>query len=98
MATTLEFVQLTVKQGAEQEFVQLRPVVERALATMPGFRDAELVRLEDGSWLDLVHWDSRDAATAAAQKIAQLPEVAPWLQLIEQVTVMTHGEVRARTG
>lgn len=98
MAPTLEFVHLTVKEGAEKEFVRLRSEVEQALAGLPGFLDAELVRLDDGSWLDLVHWDSHAAATAAAEKVMQLAEVAPWLQLIEEVKVMTHGEVRARSG
>jgi hypothetical protein len=98
MAATLEYVHLTVKNGAEEEFLRLRPAVEQALAGMPGFRDAELVRLDDGSWLDLVHWDSHQAALAAAEKVMQMAEVAPWMQLIDEVKVMTHGQVRARTG
>jgi Antibiotic biosynthesis monooxygenase len=97
MGVALEFVHLTVKAGQEEEFVLRRADVEAVLASMPGFLDAELVRLEDGTWLDLVHWASLEQAKAAAEQFPALTEVHPWAALMDEVKVMTHGEITNRT-
>ncbi len=91
MSTALEFVHLTVKEGHEQEFVDRRVDVEQALAGLPGFVAAELVRLDDGTWLDLVHWATAEDAKAAAALFPTLTAVHPWANLIAEVKVMTHG-------
>jgi hypothetical protein len=96
MSVVLEFVHMTIKDGKEEEFVRRRPEVERMLAGTAGFVDAELVRLEDGTWLDLVHWTGLTEAKAAAERLPTLPEVQAWLALIDQVVVMTHGKVQRR--
>lgn len=41
--------------------------VQPAVARQPGFVDRELFRTEDGWWLDLVHWASKEVADASAQ-------------------------------
>jgi antibiotic biosynthesis monooxygenase (ABM) superfamily enzyme len=93
VAAVLEFVHMTVKAGSEDEFVRLRADVEDVLAGEDGFISAELVRLEDGTWLDLIHWASDADAKASARRFPTLVDVQPWLQLIEKVVVMAHGEV-----
>lgn len=97
MGAALEFVHLKVKDGAEEEFVTRRGDVEAVLAGMPGFLSAELVRLEDGSWLDLVHWSTAEDAKLAAAVFPTLTQVRPWADLMAEVTVMTHGQVTNAT-
>jgi len=45
---------------------------------LAGFVSAELVRLEDGTWLDLVHWATDEDAKAAAALFPSLTQVGRW--------------------
>jgi hypothetical protein len=52
-----------------------RPALEAGVREkLPGLVDIRLIRLEDGSYIDLLRWESREAADAAIEKFAEIPE------------------------
>jgi hypothetical protein len=41
---------------------------------LPGLLDIRLIRLDDGTYLDVLRWESRAAADSAIEKFAVVPE------------------------
>jgi heme-degrading monooxygenase HmoA len=70
-----EVVHAKVRDGAEQEMLSRRPALEAGVREkLPGLLDIHLVRLDDGTYLDVLRWESREAADAAMEKFAEVPE------------------------
>jgi heme-degrading monooxygenase HmoA len=96
---TVELVRFSVAPGGEEAFLAGRSPAVEGLRTLPGLRSATLARADDGSWIDVVLWDSREEALAAArafQNGTAPAAVLEWASHIEAVTSMTHGEVLHR--
>jgi heme-degrading monooxygenase HmoA len=70
-----EVVHAKVRDGVEEEMLRRRPALEAGVREkLPGLLDIRLVRLGDGTYLDLLRWESREAADAAIEKFAEIPE------------------------
>jgi hypothetical protein len=70
-----EVVHAKVRDGAEGEMLRRRPALEAGVRNkLPGLLDICLIRLDDGTYLDVLRWVSREAADAAIQKFAEVPE------------------------
>lgn len=70
-----EVVHAGVREGAEEEMLRRRPELEAGVKEkLPGLLDIHLVRLDDGTYLDVLRWESREAADAAIEKFADVPE------------------------
>ena len=94
MALTLELARFTVREGEEAALLAERLAMVRALdRAFPGARAAWLTREDDGSWLDVILWSSREAADDAAQRIAELPEARSWFRHIAESHGVRHAEV-----
>jgi hypothetical protein len=52
------------------------------LAQQPGFRRRELLRGSDGQWVDLVYWDSAEAAAAVMPRVAESPVCQAYFHLM----------------
>jgi heme-degrading monooxygenase HmoA len=94
--TTLELVRFSVAPDREEEFLAAREAAVRGMRTLPGLLSATLARADDGSWLDLVLWRTREEALAAARAFetgAAPAEVTEWASCIEAVESMTHSRV-----
>ncbi|MBZ9737234.1 antibiotic biosynthesis monooxygenase [Mesorhizobium sp. CA18] len=94
MTETLEIVTFRLKPGAEAGFVASNGVITDWLARQPGFLGRHLGRREDGSWVDVVRWQSMEQAQAAADRI--MPEIggSEAVQAIEPASVaMNHAMV-----
>ena len=92
MAVVYELVRSRIRAGAEDEMLQLRPrMIAAVRERFPELIDARLVRLDDGSWLDLVAWTSREAAERAAASMPEIPEAAAMAELIEEIVSFEHG-------
>jgi heme-degrading monooxygenase HmoA len=75
MAEFYDVVHAKVRDGAEEEMLRRRPALEEGVKKkLPGLLDIRLVRLEDGTYLDILRWESREAADAAIDKFAEVPE------------------------
>lgn len=97
MAQAIEMVRFTVKTGHEEALVEGRSAMLLALSTaFPGMVDARLAKLDARTWLDLVVWESREEALAAAAGAVELPIVAAWFENIAEVVTMEHADVVVR--
>jgi hypothetical protein len=92
--SALELARFTVREGEEAALLAERPAMVRALRhAFPAARAAWLTREDDGSWLDVVLWSSREAAEEAAQRVAELPEARSWFRHIAESRGLRHVEV-----
>lgn len=95
MSETLEIVRFKVAPGRREEFLGGRAAAISALrSAYTGLVDARLAELDDGSWIDVVRWRSRQEAEAAAAGCEKIPAVAEWIATIDSVDEMTHAALR----
>jgi hypothetical protein len=59
----------------------------------PGALGAWLTRQDDGSWLDVVLWRSREEAEDAAARIAEVPQARAWFRYIAESRGLRHVDV-----
>jgi heme-degrading monooxygenase HmoA len=89
-----DVVHAKVRDGAEEEMLSRRPVLEAAVREkLPGLLDISLVRLEDGTYLDVLRWESREAADAAIDKFAEVPEAGEIHGFLPEDLAHHRGEV-----
>lgn len=69
MTEALEIVTFRLKPGAEAGFAAANNLVADWLARQPGFVNRCLARRDDGGWVDVVRWRSREQALTAAGRI-----------------------------
>lgn len=92
MSVTYEVVRSKVRPGREGEMLELRPrMIAAVRERFPELLDAQLVRMEDGTWMDLVSWSSREAAEKAAAAMEDIPEAAAMAGLLEEIVSFEHG-------
>lgn len=61
---------------------------------MPEFHEIiRLVRLDDGTYLDALRWESRAAADAAIERYAEVPEAGEIHAFVEEILAHHRGEV-----
>jgi hypothetical protein len=91
---TFELASFTVRAGEQEALVAERPAMIAALRDrFPGFVAAWLTKADDGSWLDLVLWRTRDDAENAAEEIGDVPEARAWFRHIAESRGVRHVEV-----
>ena len=96
---TFEFASFTVRDGDEEALISERPMMIAALKErFPAFIAAWLTREDDGSWLDVVLWRSREEAEEAAQQIHDVPEASAWFRHIAESRGLRHVEVVHEVG
>jgi heme-degrading monooxygenase HmoA len=91
MPNVFQVVHARVRAGSEAEMLDARPAMIVALQEeVPGFVDAELVKLADGTWLDIVQWDSEEAARGS-ERAHELPQVAATVRHVDEVLSIFEG-------
>ena len=92
MSAVYEVVHSRVRSEAQEEMLALRPaMIDAVRARCPGMLDAQLVHLDDGTWLDIVTWSSREAAERAAAQFGSIPEAVAMSRLVDEVLSFQHG-------
>ena len=89
-------VNARVRDGAEEEMLSrpaLEPGVRKKLA---GLLDIHLVCLDDGTYLDVLRWESREAADAATELFAEAPEAGAIHDFLQEG--LAHHRRRGRGG
>ncbi len=95
MSEHLEVVLFDVPAERRDVFLARRPAAIAALRrAFPGLLDARLAEFDDGTWIDVVRWRSREEAEAAAAGLPQLEEAGAWASLIAEVRSMRHAALR----
>jgi hypothetical protein len=94
MALTFELATFTVRDGAEASLVAERPQMIAALGrAFPGLLGAWLARRDDGSWIDVILWQSREEAEHAAKDVDGVPAAKAWFRHIAESHGLQHVEV-----
>jgi hypothetical protein len=94
MALTFELAHFVVRDGEEEALLAERAEMVRALReAFPDALAGWLTRQDDGSWLDIILWRSREAAEEAARSIEQVPEAKHWFRHIDESKGLRHVEV-----
>jgi hypothetical protein len=94
MPVTFELAHFVVHEGHEDALLAERPAMVRALKeAFPDALAAWLTRQDDGSWLDIVLWQSREAAEEAARRIHEVAEARSWFRHIAESHGVRHVEV-----
>jgi heme-degrading monooxygenase HmoA len=90
-----DVVHAKVRDGAEEEMLRRRPALEAGVREkLPGLLDIHLIRLDDGTYLDVLRWESRAAADAAIERFAEVPEAGEIHDLLSGGDLAHHrGEV-----
>jgi hypothetical protein len=92
MTEVYEVVRSRLREGTESEMLELRPKMIAAVRSrFPQLLDARLIKMDDGSWMDVVRWSSRDAAEKAAAAMSEIPEAQAMMRLIEEIVAFEHG-------
>ena|ERR671925_68178 len=94
MAEFHEIVHSRIRDGVEGEMPGRRAALEAAVRErLPGLLDIRLVRLDDGTYLDVLRWESRAAADAATDQYASIPEAGEIHGFVDEVLAHHRGEV-----
>ena len=94
MTLTFELAQFVARDGEEESLLAERPAMVRALReAFPGALAAWLTRQDDGSWLDVILWQSREAAEEAARRVDEVREARSWFRHIAESHGVRHVEV-----
>lgn len=89
-----DVVHTRVRDGAEEEMLSRRPALEAGVRQkLPGLLDIRLVRLDDGTYLDVLRWESREAADAAIELFAEVPEAGEIHGFLPEGIAHHRGEV-----
>jgi|ERR687897_213966 hypothetical protein len=87
-------VHARVRDGAEAEMLSLRPALEAGVRQkLPGLFDIRLIRLDDGTYLDVLRWELRGAADAAIELFAEVPEAGEIHGFLPEGIAHHRGEV-----
>jgi hypothetical protein len=91
---TFELAEFTVHDEDVPALLAERPAMIEALQqAFPAALAAWLTRQDDGSWLDVILWRSREEAEQAARRIEEVPEAKEWFRHIAESHGIRHVEV-----
>jgi hypothetical protein len=94
MPLTFELASFRVAPENEGALVEERPAMVGALRrAFPAAVAAWLTKQDDGSWMDIVLWRSREEAEDAARRINDVPEARSWFRHITESHGLRHVEV-----
>jgi GH15 family glucan-1,4-alpha-glucosidase len=85
---TVEVVLFKLKPTTDEAaFLKAADAIMPDLRSMPGYLRRELLKGDDGQWLDVVYWRSLAEAQQAAQDLMQRPAVQPLFGMLDETTV-----------
>ncbi|HXV93042.1 MAG TPA: hypothetical protein VD813_07075 [Pseudonocardia sp.] len=83
-----------VRPDRVEALTAIRPkAVEEARAACPELLHAELVRVDEETWLDILTWSSPDGLEVLMSRSAGLPALGEMHALIEEVAEVRLGEL-----
>jgi hypothetical protein len=89
-----EGVNATVRDAAEEEMLSRRPALEAGVRQkLAGLLDIRLIRLDYGTYLDVLRWESREAADAATELFAEVPEAGEIHDFLQEGLAHHRAEV-----
>lgn len=95
MSATLELVTFRLARGTGQQFLDANAAIGDWLKRQPGFVSRHLAERADGSYIDIVFWQSHAAALAASGKMMEEMAQSEAMTMIDPMGLeMSHGTIR----
>lgn len=92
---TIELVTFRLQKGDTQGFVDANAAINDWLKRQPGFVSRHLAERDDGSYLDIVFWQSHADALAASTKMMEEMAQSEAMTMIDPMGLdMSHGTIR----
>jgi hypothetical protein len=96
MTEYLQVWRARVPEANVERLLELRPAaIAEAQRLCPELLEAELVRLDDGAWLDVLRWSCPDGEERLMLHADQLDAVRKMHELLEDATQVGRGEIVA---
>ena len=90
--TTVELTRFRTRPGGADELIAARPaMLESFRAVRPGFVRADLVRVGEDEFLDVVVWESSEAYAASRAKGGDTPAVQAFFAPIAELVSAEEG-------
>ena len=87
-----------VADGAEEELLAVRPAATaEAKRLCPELLRADLVKLEDGTWLDVLTWSVPDGEERLMAHAGEFRELHAMHDLLEDAEALGRGQVALRS-
>ncbi|WP_026874104.1 putative quinol monooxygenase [Jiangella gansuensis] len=97
MTATVELTRFRVRPEDVERFLAARPgMLADFRADRDGFIDAQLIRLPDDQWLDVVTWRSAADFAASREKGANRPGIAAFFSAIDELVSAEEGTTADR--
>ena len=94
MAEYMQVWQANVADGSVERLLELEPVaIAEAQRLCPELLGADLVRVEDGTWLHVLRWSSADGEERLMAHAAKFDAVEKMHALLEDATLIGRGEI-----
>lgn len=98
MSEYLQVWRARVAEASVARLLEVRPAaIAEAQALSPELLGAELVRLEDGTWLDVLRWSCPDGEERLTQHADRFDAVHEMHELLEDADQVGRGEIVAPT-
>jgi hypothetical protein len=99
MTEYLQVWRANVAEASVERLLELRPAaIAEAQRLCPELLGADLVRLEDGTWLDVLRWSCPDGEERLMAHAEQFDAVEKMHALLEDATQVGRGEIVAPAG
>lgn len=99
MTEYLQVWQARVAEGSVQRLLEIRPdAIAEAKRLCPDLRAASLVRLEDGTWLDVLRWSCPDGEERLMRNAEHFDAVHKMHELLEDAVQVGRGEILHEAG
>ena len=83
-----EIVLFKLKDGVlDAQILEASDALQRDLEGMAGYLSRRLLKTDDGQWIDLVEWESLDAAHHASEAIMPRPSAQRFMDLVDMPSV-----------
>lgn len=94
MAQYLQIFRARVPEESVERLLEIRPLaIAEAQRLCPDLLRAELVRLDDGTWLDVLAWSSPDGDQRLMERAAEFDAVTKMHDLLVDVQEPLRGEI-----
>lgn len=98
MANEVQVFRASVDPANAARLVEIRPAaIAQAQAACPALLRAELVRLDERTWLDVLTWDAPGGADKLMAVATNLPLLGEMHALIGEVLAVDTGELAHST-
>jgi hypothetical protein len=93
MSDTIELVRFRLQPGkTAADWLKANEKINAWIKAQPGFRFRSLSETEEGEWLDVVYWESPEAAKTANEKFAAEMMTVCESLIAHDSVVMSHSK------